>query len=429
MLRFIVLLFLHSGVKNNMGKRFLNTKTKEIFLGENAPEKISELLNKFLPYQKVIIITEANFTKKYENYYKNALKQLKNPHFEYIFTKKIDVNKKEAINLLKEVSEDVAVILVIGSTKLINLVKVISYIKEIPYIILPTQKIEPNYLCKSAEVEVNGVTKFYKVNAPLAIVAEKDLLLKAKRGFVLDTFCEIINATTLMLDEFLCGVCCSKTLSPPHFNALKKIIKNTLNLGEKLYNYTPEAIIALMNNSLKIGLVLQSFNSKNIDSSTLCSMALLKLDKQSKMHASHYKIISSLFLYNIYESFIINLKSNNYLLANIKERLKVAGQFFDETVIKTNLINNVKTAENFKMNVYQIKEYEKEMLQEILLAKKVVLKAYTIFKRMNLRLSFYIEKSLKPYDIKKAVCLAPDLSTSDNFLKVICRFGVLDYNF
>ena len=412
-----------------MGKRFLNTKTKEIFLGENATEKISEVLNKFLPYQKVLIVTGTNFTKKQKNYYKKVLKKLKNPHFEYIFSKKVDVNKKEAINLLKKADEDIAAILVIGSTKLINLVKVISYIKEIPYVILPTQKIEPQYLCKSAEVEVNGVTKFYKVNAPLAIVAEKDLLLKAKRSFVLDTFCEIINVTTLMLDEFLMGVCCCQTIAPPHFSTLKNIIKSTLNLNEKLYNYTPDAIIALMNNSLKIGVVLQSLNSKNIDSSTLCSLALLKLDKESKMHAPHYKIISSLFLLNIYESFIVNLKANNYLLTNIKERLKVASQIFDETVIKSNLINNVKTAENLKMCVYQIKEYETEMLEEILVAKKVMLKAYTIFKRMNLRLSFYVEKSLKPHDIKKAVCLAPDLSTSDNFLKVICRFGVLDYNF
>ena len=422
--------FLHLGVKKNMGKRFLNAKTKEVFLGDNAAEKISEVLNKYLPYQKVLIVTGASFTKKQQKNYENVLKQLKNPHFVYIFSKKVDVNKKEAINLLKQVSEDVAGILVIGSTKLINLVKVISFIKEIPYLIFPTKKIEPQYLCKSAAVEVDGVTKFYKVNAPLALVAEKELFLKTKKSFVLDTFCEIVGTTSLMLDEFLVGACSSLTIVPTHFNALKKIIKNTLNLNEKLYNYDRDAIINLMNNALSMGLVLQSLNSKNIDSATLSSIALSKLDLGGKMHTSHYKIISSLFLFNIYESFIANLKANNYLLVNIKERLKVANEVFvNNTSLKANLINNLNTSESLKMCIYQIKEYEGDMIKEIESAKKIMLKAYTIFKRMNLHLSFYIEKNLKPTDIKKAVCLAPDLSTSDNFLKVICRFGVLDYNF
>jgi len=48
---------------------------------------------------------------------------------------------------------------------------------------------------------------------------------------------------------------------------------------------------------------------------------------------------------------------------------------------------------------------------------------------MNLPLSYYAEKTTNTDDIKKAICLAPDLSASDNFLKVMCQFGVLDYGF
>ncbi|MDD4211207.1 MAG: iron-containing alcohol dehydrogenase [Clostridia bacterium] len=413
-----------------MGRRFLNVKTKEIFLGDNAGKKINEVLEKYLPYQKVLIVTTSKLKKNEEKCYENLLKSIKNPNFEYIFSKKIDVNKNEAINLLKNVSEDVACILAIGSTKLINLVKVISFIKSIPYIIYPTVKIEPQYLCRTSEVEVDGVTKFYKVNPPLAIIAEKSLLLKTKKTFILDTFCQIVGLTSFLLDEFLIGACQAKTIFLHHFEAIKNLIINTINLDEKLYNYKPEAIIKLMNNALKAGIILQSLNCKNIDSATLNSLALSQINNDSKIHPAYYKVISSLFLFNIYESFIVNLKENNYLLVDIKNRLKVSAQvFYGSSSLKVNLINNIKQDENLKMCVYHIKEFEDEMLSEIAEAKKIMLKAYTIFKRMNLKLSFYIEKSLNSKNIKKAICLSPDISTSDNFLKILCRFGVLDYNF
>ena len=95
--------------------------------------------------------------------------------------------------------------------------------------------------------------------------------------------------------NFLIGACQAKTIFLHHFEAIKNLIINTINLDEKLYNYKPEAIIKLMNNALKAGIILQSLNCKNIDSATLNSLALSQINNDSKIHPAYYKVISSLF--------------------------------------------------------------------------------------------------------------------------------------
>jgi hypothetical protein len=76
-----------------------------------------------------------------------------------------------------------------------------------------------------------------------------------------------------------------------------------------------------------------------------------------------------------------------------------------------------------------MKEYEDEIIKELNEVRQILKSAYTVLKRMNLPLSYYVEKTLNIDDIKLSICLAPDLTKTDNFLKIMCRFGVLDYAF
>ena len=85
--------------------------------------------------------------------------------------------------------------------------------------------------------------------------------------------------------------------------------------------------------------------------------------------------------------------------------------------------------ELLKLNCYKLKEYESEILKEIRDTKELLQEAYTMLKRMNMAFSYYVEKTLDIDTLKKSICLAPDLSSTDNFLKVIFQFVVLDYPF
>jgi|GEM_PF-3959787 hypothetical protein len=412
-----------------MGKRFLNNKTKEVFLGDNSQDKINDILQNYLPYQKVLIVTSASFIKENNTYYNNLLHSIKSTNTEYIYNEEVQVNKQQISMLLKNTSEDVACIIVLGNYNLINLVKVVSYIKSIAYIVTPTTSFDPYYLCNFAKVEVEDVVKFYKTNPPLAVILEKQLVLNMKKTQVLDCFCGLVTVANLILDEYLVNVCNAKTLFSSHFSAIKSLMNNTLKLDNLLYNYKNSAVLSLVNNSLKVGLILQDLNSKNIDSATLSAEAIKTINQNKTMPLSYYKVINSLFLTNLYKSFIKNLKASNYSFINIKNRINTANKYYYSKSLKTNLLQNINSINNLKLSVYNIKEYQCEMLEEINNINNIMLKAYTIFKRMNLQLSFYIENSLNTNNIKKAICLAPDLSTSNNFLKIMSGFGVLDYNF
>jgi len=410
-----------------MGKRFLNTKTKEVFLEDNIGEKCNQILQKYIPYQKILIVTTEKFKKQNINYYNDFLKSIKTANVEYVFEGKISINKHSASSLLKKVQEDIACIVVIGSGAIIELIKIVGYIKEIPYILVPTKQFEPQYLTSLAKMKVEGVFKFYYVNPPLAVLLEKGLLLKQKRVDIIYTFSRMMSVSMQLLDEFLVGVCKQKTLLSKHYGALKNILYDTLSLKNELYNYSEYAILILLNNALKMGLILQSFNLYNTDAARLCTTASFKLNNEHNIPFFYYQMVESLFLVELYESFILNLKLNNFFAVNIKERLKISGNLFSEKLVKNNLIKNMQNCEFLKLNCYQLKEYEKEILKEIRSTKELLKEAYTMLKRMNLAFSYYVEKTIDIDTIKKSICLAPDLSCGDNFLKIIFQFGVLDY--
>ena len=422
-------IILNIGELKNMGKRFLNTKTKEVYLEENMGNKCNEILNKYLPYQKVLIVTSEQFKKENLNYYNEFLKSLKTANLEYVFESKISINKHSTANLLKKVDEDIACIIAVGNGALIELIKIVAYIKEIPYIIVPVKQFEPQFFTTVAKMKVDGIMKFYRVNSPLAVLVEKELLLKQKRADIIYTFSRIMSVSMQLLDEFLIGICKQQTLPSKHYSALKNILYDTLSLKNELYNYSESAIVTLINNGLKMGLILQSYNLYNIDAARLSTTASFKLDSNHKIPFFYYQMIESLFLVELYESFILNLKLNNFFTANVKERLKISGSLFSEKLVKTNIIKNMENCELLKLNCYQLKEYETEILKEIRGTKELLKEAYTMLKRMNLAFSYYVEKALDIDTVKKSICLAPDLSCTDNFLKIMFQFGVLDYQF
>ena len=308
-----------------MGKRFLNTKTKEVFLENNVGNKCNEVLQKYIPYQKILIVTTEQFKKENKNYYSNFLDSLKTANIEYTFEGKVGINKRSTANLLKEIQEDIACIVAIGNGALIELVKIVSYIKEIPYILVSTKQFEPQYFTTLARMKVDGIMKFYHVNSPLAVLIEKELMLKQKRIDIIYTFSRMMGVSMQLLDEFLVGVCKQQTLLTKHYNALKNILYDTILLKNELYNYSESAILTLINNGLKMGLILQSFNLYNIDAARLCTTASFKLDKNHKIPFFYYQMVESLFLVELYESFILNLRLNIFFTANIKEHLKKSG--------------------------------------------------------------------------------------------------------
>jgi|LGVF01.2.fsa_nt_gb hypothetical protein len=410
-----------------MAERFLNKKTKKVFLGSNTIFKLKHILDEIIPYQKVMFVVKKRFLKENKNYFDNLLKACNRACCEYIFEED-ECNKNSITKLLEEINEDVACVVALGDNSLISSVKVVSFISKIPYVIMPTVSVYPDFLLNIAKVNNSGINKVYKVNFPLAVLVDKDVILKQNNTGHINSYCQIVSLCFGVLDSKLTRICHSNTAQSEHYKKLNLLVEKTINLNENLYNYNTKALLELNKNAINIGIILTKFGY-NLLSSDYQMAKAFRLTGDSKLGICYYKVISGMFLLNVFESFINNIKNNNYMSVNLNKRLQILSGVMSVKQINNNLLDTLEEALKKSFNAYHIKEYKVEMLEEIKTTKTTLEKAYKVLKRMNLGLSFYAINNLDTEVVKKAICLAPDLCNSNNFLKIIRNFGVLDYNF
>lgn len=408
-----------------MAKRFLNTKTLEIVFEENSGLKLIQILKKYMPYQTILVVKDKNISKINNRYYTTLVSQFRQPIIECSLSKKQE--KKEQIKqILTLIGDEVAGILVFGDNFLFDAVKMASSIKKICYIIMPTSVENFDCLLKTVSYATDKLDKFYKVVPPLALIVENDFILKGDKQSLLSSFASIASCQFFILDYYLTNVMQSKTLKSKDILKLEKLVLNTVSLDENLYNFKKKGKIQLIKNVIKCGLILQKFNQSFVDASTICAQTS-KIIKNEKLKTPYLKLINSLFLANVYQSFVKDVTANNYNAVNISGTLKL----FEKLKIEQayNLKIEAFSSYNNKILYYKVEEFRSEILTQITQTNIVLEKAFKVFKRMSIELSYYLENVLDIESIKNCIYMAPHLTDNNNFLKLIKNFGVLNNNF
>lgn len=394
-----------------MANKFLNKKILKTCLCKDLNIKLEEVLKTYVNHQKTVVVTSKNFYRKNLNYYNDLLKSFNGEVVE-VFLSNNDT-RYNIKKILRNIDIATASVVAICEDKFFNSIKIASFIKKIPYILCPTKVTSLNFMLSRAYVNNNGYKKPYLVNPPLAVLIDNGVVTKNKQSLI-SSFADLVSYQFYLLDNYLNNLLNGKTLQNSSLLKLQQIINQTLILEEKLYNFENLAVNALIKNIVKAGLIVEAQNLF-IDATSLFASAVKALPN-TPLKTTHYKLISSLFLINIYSSFISNIKPANY-----------KGAYLEGVNPNQALSYNSNGIEN-KLLYYKINEYKKEITSIINSTKINLNKGFTIFKRMSLPLSFVIEQLIEPKQIKKAIALSPYVHANTSLINYINNFGILNFD-
>ena len=225
-----------------MAERFLESKTKEVFVGKNAYTKVGTILQKTLPNQTVFLVTDKRFLNSNLEYYNTLLKTIKQPIKEHSLSKNT-TQKIQIKNLIKQISEEVGALVFIGHSAFFDAVKIACSIKSISLILMPTQPLNFSYLLSRAESEIQQKFNICNTVAPMAVFVDTFFLNRLKKSYIISLFSSIACLQFFILDCTLTNFVRGKTIKNQKLEKLQNLVNKTLEFNEDLYNFDKKIII------------------------------------------------------------------------------------------------------------------------------------------------------------------------------------------
>ncbi len=257
--------------------------------------------------EKILIVAD-------ENTYSAAGEKVENILNDKIVKKVIFSGKtvlipdENAIERVREVLDDVDLILGIGSGVIQDLCKYVSFFAKIPYMIVATAPSMDGYASDGAAMILNGMKETVKAGLPRAIVADTDVLKDAPMEMIKAGYGDIIGKFSALCDWKLSMVVNGEYFCQYIYDTTYQMIKNTLNTAKGLLQRNEESIEALMEALTIVGIMMSFAGSSRPASG-------------SEHHLSHFFEIVGIVNDEPYFSHGIDVAYSTVITAQIKEKV------------------------------------------------------------------------------------------------------------
>jgi glycerol-1-phosphate dehydrogenase [NAD(P)+] len=171
---------------------------REVIVGSNTLNEIQNILSKLNLLENILILTGE----KTREIAGEKVKDLLN---EAGFKIKIEEVKAATIEQVQYIENKVthdnfSAILGIGGGKIIDVTKMVSFRKRIPFISIPTTASHDGIA--SPRASIKGADKLYSIQteAPLGIIADTDIIMKAPYRMLASGCADLISNTTAIFD-------------------------------------------------------------------------------------------------------------------------------------------------------------------------------------------------------------------------------------
>ncbi len=413
-----------------MAERFLIENTKKVVFKKEGIKALSDILKSYAAGEKVLVISSNVYLKENLIELENQFK-ISNNEFEYLMQENLNsINNLSLIKKIsKQIGEDVGLIVAVGGDEIVNLVKAVSYIKNINFVLVCNEAAMVNYFENKVEMLVDFKPVVFKCRVPLALIVDKNNLKKMPRKKIAALFSEITSKESFVLENYLINITKKNVLNKKALKNISALIEGAMNIADGLEDdLNKNSVNALTRSAINMGLELQKNNLiyNSSDSSVCKALCYLQEDYSSILS---YKIVASVFLMDLFEKFIKNLNFYNYACFSRKireEKIKQIAGVQERAVVSSEVSYDHSKR---KLFVYAVEEFREDLLAKIENSKERILKCFKIFKRLDIEGFYLLDKKIDAKNIKDAICVSPDMYNFNNFLSILKDFGVLDYNF
>lgn len=186
------------------------------------------------------------------------------------------VPNEDALALLaSRVAESTDLILGVGSGVINDLCKMVSFDKGLPYYIVATATSMDGYASVGSALILDGMKVTKNARVPKAIIADTDVLANAPMDMIRAGYGDIIGKYSCLNDWRLSALVNGEYLCEYVMDTTYDTVKNTVALTDGINARSPEAIGALMEALVAVGILMAYVNNSRPASG-------------SEHHMSHY---------------------------------------------------------------------------------------------------------------------------------------------
>ncbi len=237
----------------NCGK-IHRSDVRKIIMESGALAKLPQVVAEMGDYRRVVMICD-------ENTYAAAgvrVEQLL-PLADRILLSPEHLHANEqAVGQVQEVLiADADLLLAVGSGTIHDITRYVAYHRGLCFISVPTAASVDGYVSNVAAMTWRGAKKTMTACAPIAMVADIDIIAKAPIRLTASGVGDMLGKYTALLDWKLGGLLCDEYYCKNIVELVEKAILNVKNSVEKLKTGDPDAVTSLMYGLVLSGVAMQ----------------------------------------------------------------------------------------------------------------------------------------------------------------------------
>ncbi len=158
--------------------------------------------------------------------------------------------------LTPHVTDDIELIIGIGSGVINDLCKIVSFNHSLPYFIVATAPSMDGYASRGSALILNGMKVTLNANVPRAIIADTDVLAAAPYPMIQAGFGDIIGKYSCLNDWRLSALVNGEYICRRVVNMTYDVLERTVSLADGIRERDGEAIGALMEALVAVGILM-----------------------------------------------------------------------------------------------------------------------------------------------------------------------------
>ena len=224
-----------------------------VYIEENACDRLPAITE---AYRKILLVADRN---TYRVCGKTVEEKISDRIADVLIynTEDVLVPDETAIEELKEhVSDEIDLIIGIGSGVINDLCKHVSFISGLPYYIVATAPSMDGYASRGSALILDGMKVTLNADVPRAIIADVKVLAAAPFEMIQAGYGDIIGKYSCLNDWKLSRVVNGEYLCEFVMNATYEAVEKTVSLAEGLVARSAEAVGALMEALVAVGILM-----------------------------------------------------------------------------------------------------------------------------------------------------------------------------
>jgi glycerol-1-phosphate dehydrogenase [NAD(P)+] len=250
-------------------------------------------------------------------------------------------NESSIVQLLLAAPQNVDVLLAVGSGTIHDITRIVSFKMSKPFISVPTAPSVDGFSSMGAPLVIRGVKTTYQTQAPIAVFADLEVLVKAPKKMIAAGFGDMLGKYTSLADWRFSSLIGGEAFCQLSFDVTKGALDTCVNNLELIAAGESEGIKVLMealiNSGFAMLLIGQSFPASGAEHhvSHYWEMEFIRRKKPQVLHgakvAMSCQLVADFYKNTVRESVVRgrSINSKNEILKKVQGNLDTVLEIID----------------------------------------------------------------------------------------------------